>query len=249
MNPKKKPDYDPQVILADLCATAVSLYKENKSLRQIADELGLNPIKVRKLLITEGVLFGQSVYCSDVADEVLALHKDGKSVKEIMALTNMSAASVNSYFPYTKAVYKAEECSVLADRIRLYRERKAAVEKLMDTGSEADLWSCIIFFAGYPFHTSKGLEFQYTVKGNEMFVDRKEKSITRASVVMAYERAVEMNGIVPGPKKLGVFGASYLYPVLVRFGVIKKASPESQKSKSKQSESQTENNLQTKMDI
>ncbi len=38
-----------------------------------------------------------------------------------------------------------------------------------------------------------------------------------------------MDGDVSGPKKLGVFGASYLYPVLMRFGVIKsveKASPQ-----------------------
>lgn len=54
-----------------------------------------------------------------------------------------------------------------------------------------------------------------------MFVDRKEKSITRSSVEMAYLKALEMDGVVTGPKKLGVFGASYLYPVFVRLGVIK----------------------------
>lgn len=33
-----------------------------------------------------------------------------------------------------------------------------------------------------------------------------------------------MGGIVPSPKKLEVFGASYLYPVLVRFGVIRETN-------------------------
>ena len=44
---------------------AVTLYEEDCSLRSIADALTLNPIKVRKLLITAGV------YESEVAEKVL----------------------------------------------------------------------------------------------------------------------------------------------------------------------------------
>lgn len=43
---------------------AVVFYEAGMSLRVIADELGLNSIKVRKLLITAGV------YTSDVADKI-----------------------------------------------------------------------------------------------------------------------------------------------------------------------------------
>ena len=43
---------------------AVEFYEAGMSLRVIADELGLNSIKVRKLLITAGV------YASDVADKI-----------------------------------------------------------------------------------------------------------------------------------------------------------------------------------
>lgn len=82
------------------------------------------------------------------------------------------------------------------------------------------LWKAIGQFEGAEFKTDKGLKFQYKVKGGEIFVDRKEKSITESSVKICYERAVAMNGDVSGPKKLGVFGASYLYPILVRLGVI-----------------------------
>ena len=53
-----------------------------------------------------------------------------------------------------------------------------------------------------------------------MFVNRKEKSITRATVNLAFEKGLELKSVVTGPKKLGVFGASYLYPVFVRLGVI-----------------------------
>ena len=65
-----------------------------------------------------------------------------------------------------------------------------------------------------------GLKFSYMVKGGELLVDRTEKNITRATVELAYQKALEMGGIVKGSKKLGVFGASYLYPVFVRLGVI-----------------------------
>jgi hypothetical protein len=53
-------------------------------------------------------------------------------------------------------------------------------------------------------------------------VDRKEKSITRATVMIAFHRALEVQaqeGCVSGPKKLGTFGASYLYPVFLHLGI------------------------------
>lgn len=52
-----KPDYNPSAILQNQMDVAVALYgkEERPSLQTIADELDLNPIKVRKLLITAGV--------------------------------------------------------------------------------------------------------------------------------------------------------------------------------------------------
>ena len=56
-----------------------------------------------------------------------------------------------------------------------------------------------------------------------MFVSRKDKSITKATVLVAFHKAMELQrggkGI-GGPKKLGTFGASYLFPIFVRLGVI-----------------------------
>ena len=77
-------------------------------------------------------------------------------------------------------------------------------------------------FQGYPLKTSKGLSFTYKVKGGELFFTRKEKSITRSTVDIAFQKALELGEKATGPKKLGVFGASYLYPVFVRLGVINK---------------------------
>ena len=54
-----------------------------------------------------------------------------------------------------------------------------------------------------------------------MFVNRKSKSITQATIFMAFHKAMELGGAVAGLKKLGTFGASYLYPIFVRLGVIR----------------------------
>lgn len=218
MNPKKKPDYDPEEILQSLMDAAVEIYTEKKSLRPVADELELNVIKVRKLLITTQYRGRAGVYESEMADNVNRLRKEGKLVSEIMTTLHLSKSSVNSYLPYMKVPYKADELSTNAERIRKYRERKAAVEKLAEEGGMDNLWAAITSFAGYPFYTSKGLKFKYAIKGGEMKVDRKEKTITRSSVEIAYRKACE--GEITGPKRLGVFGASYLYPMFVRIGVM-----------------------------
>lgn len=77
---------------------------------------------------------------------------------------------MNSYFPYTKIIYKMKEGSVGADREKLYRERKKACEQLRKEPKIESLWSAVAAFQGYLFKTSKGLKFSYTVKGGEMFV-------------------------------------------------------------------------------
>ena len=54
---KLKPEYDAGKNLKEQMDAAVALYEEDCSLQSIADALALNPIKVRKLLITAGVKF------------------------------------------------------------------------------------------------------------------------------------------------------------------------------------------------
>ena len=85
--PKKKPDYDSGQITEEVLRAAVAAYQpvegKHPSLQTIADELnrqgikGLNPLKVRKLLITAGV------YKSKTAYQVLELWIVGNSVKSI----------------------------------------------------------------------------------------------------------------------------------------------------------------------
>ena len=83
------------------------------------------------------------------------------------------------------------------------------------TQEEIALWNKIAAVQDQVFRTAKGLEFRIEIKGNELFVDRRKKSITRASVNMAYRKWLE--NPTCGPKALGVFGASYVWGV---FGEI-----------------------------
>lgn len=83
------------------------------------------------------------------------------------------------------------------------------------------LWEVMELYEDFPFYTMRNLEFTYIIKGNEMFVNRKEKSITKATAGRALGKAIELEGIVTGPKKLGTFGASYLYPIFLYFEIIR----------------------------
>lgn len=86
-----------------------------------------------------------------------------------------------------------------------------------------ELWSAISSLQGRTFLTAKGLPFSCAVRGNELFISRKDKSITRATVELAYRKAIALLASgepVDGPKKLGTFGASYLYPLFIALGII-----------------------------
>ena len=90
------------------------------------------------------------------------------------------------------------------------------------TAREEAFWQALIALQGQPFRTARGLEFTFRVQGGEIFFDRKEKSITKAAVIRSYRQALQIQaaeGCVSGPKKLGTFGASYLYPVFLRMGI------------------------------
>lgn len=92
-----------------------------------------------------------------------------------------------------------------------------------DAALDALLWDALRAMEGMPFSTMKGLAFTYHIKGNEMFVDRKEKSLTRATVMLAFHNALDLlsrEEAIPGPKTLKTFGASYLFPVFQALGVI-----------------------------
>ena len=239
--PKKK-NSNPQQSMEELLANTVSLYSipyddrdgerdsELPSLRTVAVQLDTTVLRVRKLLITA------EYFSTAVSRQVQQMVAEGNSLEAVMRVTGLKRASVYSYLPYVGLAFNLEQTTVNADRHRLFRKRLKAVEALQQhigLPDEAEyLWNAVLVFEGYPFRTSgrgrtPGVKFSYRVKRNkegqpvgEIKVNRKEKTITRATIELAYRRAREMGGMITGPKKLGVFGASYLFPMLVRFGMV-----------------------------
>ncbi len=110
-------------------------------------------------------------------------------------------------------------------RIQFNQQLSSLIEENHVNLTEVDqlLWELLESLQGKIFYTMKGLPFTYQIKGYELFISRKEKSLTRATVLLAFHHAVQLqkNGCnIDGPKKLGTFGASYLYPIFMKIGII-----------------------------
>ena len=226
---KLKPEYDAGKNLKDQMDAAVALYEEDCSLQSIADVLNLNPIKVRKLLITAGV------YESEVAEKVQDTFEDYRETqnyKEAILSTanilNLSKASVTSYLPYKKGVYfpstEKEKISVGAERQRRYR----AMKRWRADPTEENFWGVVVAYAGVKFKTYSGLPFSYEIKKGrngeytkELWIDRREKSKSLAwsSVLLALGNI--KGEVVDRPKALGdIRGMTYIYGMFYRFGLI-----------------------------
>lgn len=165
--------------------------------------------------------------------------------------------------PYTGDKKHMEEISRHAADSRKYRERKKAVEELhekivngrnrvsggADEDTDTTLWQTVIAYQNYPFYTSSGLPFSYTVKcrkngeySGELIVSRKEgsKTLTRSSVMLAFHtvlEAITTTDIIDsageihtvwipseykGPKAIGqIFGISYVYSLFWKWKLIK----------------------------
>ena len=226
---KLKPDYDAGKNLKEQMDAAVALYDSEMSLQAIGEELGLNPIKVRKLLITA------RVYESDMVEKVQATFEEYRETQDyktsILSTANtlqLSKASVTSYLPYKKGVYfpstEKEKISVGAERQRRYR----AMKRWRADPTEENFWGVVLAYAGIKFKTYSGLPFSYEIKKGrngeytkELWIDRREKSKSLAwsSIVLALENIKEE--VVERPKALGdIRGVTYIYGMFYRFGLI-----------------------------
>lgn len=86
-----------------------------------------------------------------------------------------------------------------------------------------DAWTMLQAHEGETFYTCKGLPFHYQVRGGELFVDRRRKSITVSTIASALDHIQQREAageLITGPKKIGCYGASYLYPLFLQLGFI-----------------------------
>ena len=247
---RKRPDYDAGRNLEELMDAAVELYDAGQSLQAIADELALNPIKVRKLLITA------EVYESEIAEEVRATFEAYRAQQDYRAAVQataeelrLSIPSVNSYLPYEKGVYFAatdsvEKISAGAERQRRYR----AMKKWRAEPTDENLWGVVQAYAGAQFKTYSGLVFSYQLRRGrngeftrELWIDRREqsKSLAWSSVMLALRKVqneqmmLEMRtdeGEVDALKKSGKSPSKLEKPGEVAGASSENREPESQKT-------------------
>ena len=115
----------------ELYQQIIDSYKETGSVKKTAEELGTYPIKVRRVLITEGL------WHSKTSEQVADLLAKGKSVAEIAEELVISEKNVQSYMPYSRGQYGGEDRSNEAIRSEEYRERMQQAAKNQVTNTEA----------------------------------------------------------------------------------------------------------------
>ena len=184
---KLKPEYDAGKNLKEQMESAVALYDSEMSLQDIGEELRLNPIKIRKLLITAGV------YEAEVAQKVQDTFEEYREIQDyktsILSTANalqLSKASVTSYLPYQKGVYfpstaSKEKISVGAERQRRYR----AMKRWRADPTEENFWGVVLTYAGVKFKTYSGLPFSYEIKRAGMASTQKNCGSTAGRTIKA----------------------------------------------------------------
>lgn len=118
MRKKKKPEFNSKVMQREYFDLAVATYQKSESIRTAARELSISPMKLRKILITDGV------YENEMSREIRSMYEKGMPIEEIARIEGMTASNVYAYLPYEKSIYNLEQKSVNADRQKRYRERQ-----------------------------------------------------------------------------------------------------------------------------
>ena len=95
----------------------IEVYLQTGSVKETAELLNTYPIKVRRVLITEGL------WSSRTSEAIGALWNQGMTVAEIAEKLCLSEKNIQSYLPYTRGQYGGENRSDTAVRSGIYRER------------------------------------------------------------------------------------------------------------------------------
>lgn len=110
-----------------LVRKVIDSYTNNNSIIETAKENGISTVKVRKILITEGL------WESDTSLKIGELSEKGMTTEEIADKLYMSVKNVQAYMPYERGIYGGEEVSKEAIRAEKYRNRmkKAAAMQVI----------------------------------------------------------------------------------------------------------------------
>jgi len=217
---------------------------ELPSLRSVAEELGTTVIRTRKLLITADYFTSPT---ATAVHRMKAEGKSIEEIGATLRLKPAAVYGYLPYDNLAYNLPETTSNADRHKRYRATKKLKMAVDTDNTVKISAALWRCVIIFENYIFTTSgrgsrTGVKYTYQVSrkggsggrhysgdsvqgyGNELWVviagEKKEKSISRSTVELGLQKYLELlktEGVVTGPKKLGVFGASYLLPLFQRF--------------------------------
>lgn len=123
---------------------------------------------------------------------------------------------------------KIKQVETQADYIQIpqspqeLQTKRQEVITAIRSGESHLLWEAIVLHQGHQFFTSKGLPLTYVIKGRELFCDRRERSITASTFERGYAKILEAPADHPitGPKKLGTYGAPYVWSILKGLGIL-----------------------------
>lgn len=219
---------------------------ELPSLRSVAEQLGTTVIRTRKLLITADYFTSPTASTVQrMKSEGKSIEEIGATLRLKPAAVYGYLPYENLAYNLPQTTSNADRHKRYR-ATKTLRAAVIAVPSDEKSISEA-LWKTVIVFSGYPFSTSGrgsrlGVEFTYQVSrkggsggkhytgdsvpgyGNEIWLivngEKREKSISRSTVELGFQKYLEVlktEGAVTGPKKLGVFSASYLLPMFQRF--------------------------------
>ena len=221
------------------------------TMNEVAREMNITIIKLKRLLISGG--FYSSTTSRDV-QKMFKDGKSIEQICEALNIRPATVYANLPYSKGVYNLQEPSLYSDQSVRYRARKRAVEALQMKVQDGvdSRLALWDCICAFQDYPFMTigrggKGGVKFRYQVSapggtggrhyegpsvggfGNELWIStgegEKKKSISRSTVDRALDNVLKMNGMVKGPKALGLPGAgSYLYPMFVRFGLITWAS-------------------------
>ena len=221
--PKKKPGYCREDQISKLINRAVELYQipyddrderdpDAPTIEAVAAAMGTTPVRVRKMLVTA------EYFSTEISRKVLALHKAGCSVAQIMEKTGLGEASIYSYLPYTRGVYNLEDPTVYAEQNRLFRKRRMACETLAEHMGAPDvcdfLWEVILAFEGYPFCTGSGNRVKYSIDCDQICFGG--IPLTKEEIIEAFHRMRKAERVTTDC--LGCRNAEELFAVFLRIG-------------------------------
>ena len=192
----------------------------------VAEEMNTTRLRVRKLLITA------DFYSSATSREIAELHKGGADIREICEKTGLERATVHSYLPFQRVVYKMDSPSLNAKQCKQFHRRKKACEQLKehlaeDTCGEKQLWEAIQAFDQYHFRTEDGRELQYNVDLDCENICFGYLTLCRGEIEKAFHKARQIqaeSGCVCDPGRLACKGAEELYTIFLRIGACCKSN-------------------------